>query len=395
MTLDTPLQRSLYGSPLRHRNGKFALIAGVVALFLYALPTFQRYYLAHPVAMVVGILAAFVVYCPTLLVLYFFDRREREPAWWFWGTMLSIILYFGPVTSRTLFLMTQGTTLSQWQFVGFIEEFFKIAPLLLLLIFARPAVNGVRDGLIYGALGGLGFALLESGAYFALVYFPDEGWGGFWANLLGRATLLGTENHVLFSATVGAVIGYGVSSRHRWLRYLVPIGGYVLVALTHGQQDHLVGKVLSMAGAVIGAGLVQVLAGLPSPDAIEGTPRLYVTLIFGSTIGLVGINLINIAILFWALWRSGEAERRVIRDQLADEPKSVITPEEYAGVVAERRLRLRSLPAYPAHLGRAIVQRQNELAFRKAYVQRQGKMVEGDRLAEVIRDAIAQLRSNL
>ena len=105
------------------------------------------------------------------------------------------------------------------------------------------------------------------------------------------------------------------------------------------------------------------------------------------------LYLINLPILFWALWRSGEAERRVIRDQLADEPKSVITPDEYAGVLAERRLWLRSLPAYPAHIGRAIVQRQNELAFRKAYVQRQGKMVEGDRPGEAIRAAIVQSRN--
>ncbi|MFZ4678014.1 MAG: hypothetical protein ACOYM4_20365 [Nodosilinea sp.] len=35
MTLDTPRSRSLYGSLLLHRNGKFALIVGLVALFFY------------------------------------------------------------------------------------------------------------------------------------------------------------------------------------------------------------------------------------------------------------------------------------------------------------------------------------------------------------------------
>lgn len=234
--------------------------------------------------------------------------------------------------------------------------------------------------------------LLESGSYFALVYFPDEGWGGLWANLLGRATLLGTDNHVLFSATVGAAIGYGVSTQNRWLRYLVPIGGYLLVALTHGQQDHVVGKVLSITGVAMGASLIQALAGFSTPDAIDGTPWLYLALMLGSTVGLVGINLINIAILFWSLWRSGETERRVIRDQLAHEPKSVITPEEYAGVVAERRLRLRSLHTYPIPISRAIVQRQNELAFRKVYVQRQGGDLEGDRPIADLRDAITKLR---
>jgi RsiW-degrading membrane proteinase PrsW (M82 family) len=390
--LDIPLQRSLYGSPLLNRNGKFALILGLVALFFYALPSFQRYYLTHPIAMLVGILAAFVLYFPTLLALYFFDRREREPGWLFWGTLVSVILYFGPVTSRTLGVFRQATALSEWQFVGFVEEFWKVAPLLLLLVFARPAVNGARDGLIYGALGGLGFAALESGAYFSLVYFPEEGWGGLWSNLLGRATLLGTDNHVLFSATLGAAIGYGVSSQNRWLRYLVPLGGYLLVVFTHAQQDYILGKALAMVGAVVGAMVIQAIAGLPSLEAIDGTPWQYLALIIGSTIGLVGINLINIPILFGSLWRSGDAERQVIRDQLASEPESVITPEEYAGVMAEQRLWLRSLHTYPPPIGRAIVQRQNELAFRKAYVQRQGGDVESDRPVAALRDAISQLR---
>lgn len=52
----------------------------------------------------------------------------------------------------------------------------------------------------------------------------------------------------------------------------------------------------------------------------------------------------------------------------------------------------RSLPAYPPPISRAIVQRQNELAFRKAYVQRQRGDVESNRPAAAIRDAIAQLR---
>lgn len=390
MNLNTPLQRVLYGSPLWQRNGKFLLIAGVVALFLYALPAFKRYYFTHPAAMLVGILAALVIYFPTLLALYFFDRREREPALFFWGTIAAIIFYFAPITSRTLGIMRQ-TALSEWQFVGFIEEFWKVAPLLLLLIFARPAVNGVRDGLIYGALGGLGFAALESGVYFSLQYFPEEGWNGLWSNLLGRATLLGTDIHVLFSATVGAAIGYGVSTQDRRLRYLVPIGGYLLVALTHGQQDHVLGKVLSIMGSLVGAILIQPFTGLPNIDAIEGTPWQYLVLLIGATVGLVGINLINIPILFCALWRSGKTEREVVRNQLANEGAPVVTPEEYAGIVAERRFHLRSLPAYPPSIGRAIVQRQNELAFRKAYVQRQGGDVESDRPVLALREAIAQL----
>jgi hypothetical protein len=134
------------------------------------------------------------------------------------------------------------------------------------------------------------------------------------------------------------------------------------------------------------------VAGFPTLDAIEGTPWQYLALLIGATVGLVGINLINIPILFGALWRSGDAERQTIRDQLAAEAEPVITPVEYAGVEAERRFHLRSVAGYPQAVARAIVQAQNELAFRKAYVQRQGEDVDSDRPVVALRDEIARLR---
>jgi RsiW-degrading membrane proteinase PrsW (M82 family) len=166
------------------------------------------------------------------------------------------------------------TTLSDCQFVGFVEEPTKVLPLILLLIFARPAVNGTRDGLVYGALGGLGFAMLESSAYFALVNYPDLGWSSLFTETIGRASFLGTDIHILFAATLGAAIGFGVSTKNRWLGILVIIGGFLLVALTHGQQDHKIGKILAVGGSAVGAYVVMGLTGLPIEQLsqIQGTP---------------------------------------------------------------------------------------------------------------------------
>jgi|WetSurMetagenome_2_1015567.scaffolds.fasta_scaffold13774_3 hypothetical protein len=50
----------------------------------------------------------------------------------------------------------------------------KVAPLLPRFIFARPAVNGVPDWFIYGAFGGMGFAIVEMAASFAITDFPEK-----------------------------------------------------------------------------------------------------------------------------------------------------------------------------------------------------------------------------
>ena len=383
MKLNTQLERVLYGSPLHRIGGRIALAALLIGLFVSTLHGFQRYYLAQPVQMLAGLVVTAVLLLPTILALLFFDRREREAKPLFWGVPLAIIFFFGPAASRILRLVFDSSGLEYWQFVGFIEEPTKILPLLLLLVFARPAINGVRDGLIYGALGGLGFGILEGAAYFALVDYPELGWRSLFTETMSRASLLGTDIHTLFSATIGAAIGYGVSTKKRWLGITVSVGVFLLVALTHGQQDHALGKTLGVSGAQISFKIVSALAtlvGRPIDPTSQGdsSPLSYLILSLGSAIAMIGINLINLVILFVAMWTSGDTERRIVREQLRGEPESVITPEEYAGVEAERRLHLRLPPGYPKNVARKIRSLQNELAFRKDFVQQSGGDVTSD-----------------
>src|SRR5690606_15869398 len=104
------------------------------------------------------------------------------------------------------------------------------------------------------------------------------------------------------------------------------------------------------------------------------------------------INVINFAILIFALVKSGNWERQVIREELAGEADSVITPEEYKGVQAEKRFRLRRVPGYPRRLAAKIRTAQNSLAFHKRYLQRKGRAADTDPLAQYWRGEIARLR---
>ncbi len=80
MNLNTQLKRVLYGSHLHKISGKIALTAVLVGLFAFAFPTFVRYYTAQLLQFLAMLPFGFLIYLPTILVLYWLDRREREPA---------------------------------------------------------------------------------------------------------------------------------------------------------------------------------------------------------------------------------------------------------------------------------------------------------------------------
>jgi RsiW-degrading membrane proteinase PrsW (M82 family) len=156
MNLNTQLKRVLYGSPLHKTGGKVALAAILLALFAFAFPTFVYYYTAQPLQFLAMLPFGFLIYLPTILFLFWLDRREHEPAPLYWGVVFALILFFCMVSAKATYFLIDAFQVPFFIPVGPSEELWKVAPLLLLVIFTRPAVNGTRDGFIYGALGGLG-----------------------------------------------------------------------------------------------------------------------------------------------------------------------------------------------------------------------------------------------
>jgi RsiW-degrading membrane proteinase PrsW (M82 family) len=320
-----------------------------------------------------------------LVWIRYLDRREPE-SWWYWIGVLVFAMLF-TVTPAVVF-----NSISPFVFtIGFNEEFWKVLPLLLLILFAPTTVNGVRDGMIYGALGGFAFNMVEIADYFLLDTYPAQGIAAGLTEALARLSFWGIGVHVIWSMLVGAGIGLAVQTQNRRTKILAPLGAYLLAAITHSIQDMGVGVIL-MAVAM---SMLLTLQGaeVDVNDPTAGPEIISENLRWITRIEAILINIIILPIVIAFLLKSGNWEREVIQEGLADESDAVITPEEYEGVKAERRFRLRRLSGFPRRIGRQVRNAQNRLAFHKAYLRRKSRPIEGDPLIEYYRAEVIRLRS--
>ena len=382
----SPLSRMLYDSPLHKLSGKIAFIAIMVVVVLLSSLIWSAWLtpLSNGWILLPAVALAFLGSLVGLVWIRYLDRREPE-SWWYWIGVLVFAMLF-TVTPAVVF-----NSISPFVFtVGFNEEFWKVLPLLLLILFAPTTVNGVRDGIIYGALGGFAFNIVEIADFFLLNSYPERGIVGL-SEQLARLSFWGIGNHVIWSMLVGAGIGLAVQAQNRRTKILAPLGAFLLAAITHGIQD-------MGAGVILMAVALSMLLSLQGADVNTIDPASGPELI-NANLGLITqienvlINIIILPIIIIFLLKSGSWERQVIQEGLADERGAVITPEEYEGVKAEKRFGLRHIPGFPRRIGRRIRSAQNGLAFHKAYLKRKSRPIEGDPLIEYYRAEVIRLRS--
>ncbi|MEO8970206.1 MAG: PrsW family glutamic-type intramembrane protease [Ktedonobacteraceae bacterium] len=178
------------------------------------------------------------------LLVNFMDRFEREP--WFlrlaaflWGAIIAIPIAFfverkldttllnllGPNASDVLRSVFQGLN------AGITEETIKGAGLLLLFFILRDEFDNVTDGIVYGALIGAGFAMVENFRYFANDFqqFP--------VFLIVYRIVLGWLGHSTFTVCFGAALGYIRHTRVRWRQMVIPLLGFLLAVGLHSFFD--------------------------------------------------------------------------------------------------------------------------------------------------------------
>ena len=82
---------------------------------------------------------------------------------------------------------------------------------MLLYLIVRDEIDDVMDGFVYGALCGLGFAVVEDVLYFMAAFggTPAGVLQGFYVRVLSS----GLYGHVLYTGLVGMAIGLVVSRR--------------------------------------------------------------------------------------------------------------------------------------------------------------------------------------
>jgi RsiW-degrading membrane proteinase PrsW (M82 family) len=158
---------------------------------------------------------------PVAVVVYLLDLYEREPvplaaAAFVWGavaaTTLSAIGNAGwGLTVARLGGPEFAATWTAALTAPFVEEILKGCGVVLIYLIARDEVDDVMDGFVYGAICGLGFAIVEDVFYFMAVFGgqPSGVLQGFWL----RVVASGLYGHVLYTGLVGMAIGIVVSRR--------------------------------------------------------------------------------------------------------------------------------------------------------------------------------------
>lgn len=339
-------------------------------------------------ALTIPLLPAFGI----ALLINFMDRFEQEP--WFlrlgaflWGAIIAIppaffveravdhILsapHFGGLTGPVGALIV---SVLRGLNAGATEETIKGAGLLVLLFVLRDEFDNITDGIIYGALIGAGFAMVENFGYFAtgsrqsLPYL-----------IVGRI-LLGWLDHSTFTACFGAGLGYARQSRSRWKKLVIPIAAYLLSVLLHSLFDFIDFEANTAAHTAPNSSLVSFLA-------LVAIVADYIP------------PLIAQITLAYVLIRSLAHETAIIREYLTDEVVSgVVTPDEYALLQRSfRRTRLEREVLYSRGFRawltiKSLYQTEIGLAFRKWHVSMGDKPKTGQRQPEdVYRERIKQLR---
>ena len=393
------------GSPLRRSGVGKAITATLLVILAFATLVQLIVFTGMPRGALSVFLRALALSSLLALVplamLWFLDRRERETPWLFaaaflWGGLIAtaIALPF----NTAFFKLIDGWLAQQPMLAVFLgpdaalmlaapisapiaEELAKALGVWLLFWLLRAEFDNMRDGLVYGALVGLGFTWFEAALYVVNVY-AKFGVAAFGLQLGARYALLGLGGHAMFTALFGASLGFALQTRRRWLRILAPIAGLVLAVAAH-----MLNNALPLFAALAG-----IAAGkLPSESGQLPDIGFLQAFVMGSLIQLTTF-VPFLLIMALAVWRSGTWERRVIREELVNEVGRSVTPEEYQKIVGDRVMRTRRIDRMHRQASAALVNAQHELAFRKRRVQDEGGDPERDSLVVGWREDIRRLR---
>jgi RsiW-degrading membrane proteinase PrsW (M82 family) len=166
--------------------------------------------------------ALLVVYgLPLFLAIYLLDLYEREPI-----SLVLGALVWGAVATTTLSaIANDGWGLvvarlggpvfaAEWTAAltaPLVEETLKAVGVVLIYLIARDEMDDMLDGFVYGAMVGLGFAIVEDVFYFIAIFGGSA--GGVLAGFYVRVVSSGFYGHVLYTGLAGMGIAYFVSRR--------------------------------------------------------------------------------------------------------------------------------------------------------------------------------------
>ncbi len=290
------------------------------------------------------------------------DRYEREPikllflalVWggvfaagmaFFLEILFAVLIGVFPPPVRWLLEVSVGAPI--------FEEFAKGLFLLILYTRWRYELDGVIDGLVYGAMLGFGFSATEN-----LLYF-NQGLGKgmlVWVSLVFWRQFVFGLNHAFYTSFTGLGLGLARWGTGRW-RYIFPPLGFALAVGAHAVHNTLVSSPFGAIGA-LGA-------------------------------WLFSAGGILIVLLIWAL--SLRKERKIIEEQLRSEVGSLIPEKTYLALVED----LSRLKPHIVRTSGKIDRRLRDLLVELAMKKYQSKQMTSPEDRRELSRRLAQLRAEI
>jgi hypothetical protein len=303
--------------------------------------------LLHMDIAVLLVVAALLAFVPTIiyaLVIWWLDRHEKEPlpllaVAFVWGAIPAVVLAIlleivAGIPLESLLVSDTSIEAATSNIIApVVEELVKAVILVVLFLAYRREFDNVLDGIVYGAMVGLGFAFVEN-----ILYLGGE---------------------VLDGGSIGSVVS---------------VLGITAAIVFHAAHNTLVTQVASIA-----------------LDETDLTPLL------GACLGIFAADWGGILLVFVLAMVSASREAHVMRETLIEEVSlGRLTPDEYETLVSGRKrwsarwavLFTRGFRPW-RQLGK-FFDLATELAFRKH------RMLDGDPIHQNIsaRD-IAKLRAQI
>ena len=232
------------------------MIIGIAACSLAALGALAAVAASGALSAGIGLTLALLPIPVLLAGVLYLDRLEPEPP-----AALLIVFLWGAAMAALIGLIGKGDgsqllTTPELRAGGFaadsvtaiigvaaLEETLKGVALVGLLLLRPHEVDGISDGVVYGSMVGLGFALIENIYYYAQA--AHFGFSGVATTFLLRG-VVSPVCQTLFASLIGAGVAYAVTTSNRrrglWVVGLGWVAAVALHALWNASLAAAVGK---------------------------------------------------------------------------------------------------------------------------------------------------------
>ena len=308
MNVTGPNPPNLPAGPARNNRKwiRWALgVAAVLFMGLLGLISLGLSFYSYGLALLIGMVMALLPLPIYLTLALWIDRYEREPIWmlagaFFWGATVAIFISgilnsLSAAIVGSFFGAGAGEIFAGSVSAPIVEESSKGLALFILFFWKKDEFDNVIDGIVYAAMVGLGFAMVENFIYYGGA-LAEGGAPGALVTFIIRG-VFGPFGHPIYTSMTGIGLGLSRQSSNTFVKFAAPVLGLMVAIMLHAIWN--------------GAGFV-----LPG----------YLGLGFLFFIYMPTLIIFVLAIVFFALRREGQTIRQYLTPELQS---GLISQQEY------------------------------------------------------------------